>query len=227
MPLANRTYRTKEGLYVHDAGEEGVREQQSEYRLLKDVFKDRPCGGVWDVGAHVGWFAWYATRWARPERILCVECAPRQLSVLRRNVPPVASVLAGALVADDDPRTEVELYLGKTYSSCDSTYDVVKGRKCVTVSAVRYADLSAALPDPEVVKLDCEGAEYCTVPSRHFPDSVRVVLAEFHWNRPGQEDQLHELDAAITEVGFRRVKPAELVTEGKWKKTVHVSYLRD
>lgn len=218
-------YQTAEGLWVHDSGEEGVRKQQSEYRAVADVFGDEHVAGVWDVGAHVGWFPWYL-RQVLPggfSDAVCVECAPRQLDVLRRNAGAGVKVLAGALVPDDYPYGGVRLFLGNKYSSCDSTYCPVRGRKSVMVRPVKVADVAAVVPRPRLVKLDCEGAEYYVDPRRHLPDSVECLVAEIHYNRKGQLDLAHQFDDACKAAGFCPVKPFKV---NGYNRTSHVAYVR-
>lgn len=217
-------YQTPEGLWVNNSGDEGVRNQQKEYRELLRYFPDKRCGNVWDIGAHIGWFPWYVNKNLRPRHILCVECSPVQISLLKMNSRINMRILEGAVVADDYVGPTVDLYLGKTYSSCDSTYCEVRGRKSVTVPTLRWNEIATEMPDPTVIKLDCEGAEYTLVPERHIPKTTRAIVAEYHYNREGQKEKLINLDNQLQGIGFIRSRPLKF---GKsFTKTMHVSYFR-
>lgn len=216
-------YKTEEGIWVRDKGEEGVREQQKEYRDLIELFKGRDCGGVWDIGAHVGWFPWYVNKHIQPSEILCVECSPRQIEILRKNLPTNARLLVGALVPDDYRYGAVDLYLGKTYSSCDSTFTSVRGRQRVKVKPLKMEAIRAVLPFPQVVKLDCEGAEYHIDPVKHIPESVEVLVAEVHYNRKGQRELLTRFDEGMMEAGFSLLRPLKI---DDYLKTSHITYTR-
>lgn len=216
-------YKTAEGIWVHDRGEEGVREQQREYRDLLTIFKDKPCGDVWDIGAHVGWFPWYVNKHISPASIVCVECSPRQVAALRKNLPSNAKLLVGALVADDYRYGVVDLYLGKTYTSCDTTFGPVRGRDRVRVKPIKIRDIVKEIPSPQVVKLDCEGAEYVIDPVRHLPESVEVLVAEVHYNRKGQMELLKKFNQGMLEAGFTFYRPLKI---SDYSKTSHVTYTR-
>lgn len=217
-------YRTKEGLLVHNKGEEGVCQQQREYKAIIPYFSDRPCGGVWDLGAHVGWFPWYVNKNIQPNpvKILCVECSPRQIKALRLNIPSNAEILQGAIIPDSDERSELTLYLGKTYSSCDSI-EQIRGRETVTVPTVKMADIIAALPHPKLVKIDIEGAEYGIDFKKWLPFSVEMVVAELHHQRPGHLELQQKLHKQMISLGFQTDKPPR---ENPYNRTCHVAYTR-
>lgn len=222
-PMKPVFYRTEEGLYVHNKGEEGVREQQKEYKSIIDFFKNEECLGAWDFGAHVGWFPWYVNTNIICRSILCVECSPNQLKMLKRNIPDNAELLEGAIVSDDYVGDTLDLYLGKKYSSCDTVFPV-RGRRKVTVPVLKMCQIVEVMPEPELVKFDMEGAEYCIDLKKWLPDSVKMLVAELHHQRPGHLQKQEEFHRTMVSLGFKTDKPPK---ENTFKKTCHVSYTRD
>lgn len=215
-------YKTEEGLWARNKGEEGVREQQKEWKGMAEYFKGKSCRSVIDFGAHVGWFVWYAMNTFNPERILCVECAPNQLELLKQNVPDNTEVFAGAVVNDDYAKPTIDLYLGRTYSSCDSITPV-KGRKIVTVRAIKMQQILKRMPNPQAIKLDMEGAEYEINWLKHMPKSVEFVAAELHHQRPGHLEKQRQFHKDLLRLGFKCTKEPK---ENTFYKTCHVWYQR-
>lgn len=223
MPVIN-DYQTEEGLWVGSKGDEGVREQQKEYKAIIEFFKERQCNYVWDIGAHVGWFPWYVNKSlkTKPKKILCVECAPKQLRYLNKNAPDNVQVISGAVVPDSYQESTINLWLGKTYTSCDSVIER-RGRQAVTVNVVKMNQLRKYVPNPDLIKLDCEGAEYGIEPVKHIPSSVKIIVAELHYDRPGQIDQLEQFEKSLSKIGLVPIKETKLST---FRKTTHATYIR-
>lgn len=216
-------YQTKEGLWVHDKGEEGVREQQRDYKYLVEWVKTHEVKRVWDLGAHVGWFTWYLQQHCKPDRILCVEPSPNQLECLRKNVQvPFVKIVPRALTSNDGA-SQTNLYLGKTYSSCNSVFEV-RGRKTITVPTIKMSELSTRLSNPDVVKVDIEGAEYLVNWYRDLPKSVNLFMTELHHHRKGHDVLLFSLCHQLERLGFKAIKGPKL---NSYKKTCTVIYVRE
>ena len=217
-------YQTAEGLWVRDKGEEGVREQQKEWKGLIEVFKDTPCQQVWDLGAHVGWFTWFANQNLHPNpEILCVECSPRQIELLQYNIPSNARLLQGALVPDSYRGSGVTLWLGKKYSSCDTIQPAKNRRGIYGIRAIKLRDVIKAMPNPDAIKLDIEGSEYGLDWQNQMPKSVKCLVAELHHPTVIQQVLQSKFQQIMIELGFKPVRPAKINT---FQKVCHVRYDR-
>lgn len=218
----NGMYQTKEGLWVRDKGEEGVREQQKEYKGLISFFEGKECQNIWDLGAHVGWFTWYSAKHLHPKNILCVECSPKQLEMLKKNIPANGQILEGAIVSDSYKGSTIGLYLGKQYTSCDCIQEV-RGRESISVPVVRMVDIVRKMPNPQVIKIDIEGAEYEIDWKKWMPKSVEIVVAELHHQREGHLQKMFQMHETLLSLGFTANKQAK---ESSYNRTCHVEYVR-
>lgn len=217
-------YQTAEGIWVQNSRDEYIRKEQHEYKAIREIFAGRPRVRVWDIGAHVGWFTWYLRQHLQPQQILCVECSPRQLEALRKNVQENTKILEGALVPDTYKEETVLLYLNMTGNSAgDSTFCKIRGRESTPVKAIKVADIKELLPDPDLIKLDCEGAEYHIEPAKHIPNSASAVVAEIHYHRKGQKELFHQFNEGMLSIGFKQVKPFKF---NDFRGCSHVSYSR-
>lgn len=151
-------------------------------------------GDVVDVGAHIGAFSTLAaTIGAR--RIIAIEPDPDNAYILRFNTRKLGdkiTVLEKAigckgrkhsLVEDTWPNTG-----GVSYSESESG----------TVEAISLDDAFALLEGPILLKLDCEGCEYCALSTCDL-SKVTAVVGEFHESWGGQVSTLEKI---LTEAGF-------------------------
>lgn len=217
-------HKTQEGIYVRDKGEEGVREQQKEYNgLIKWCLKNNiRVENIWDIGAHIGWFPWYVNQHLKPKSILCIEPSPRQIQLLKLNLPTNAKLLEGAIVSDDYRGKTVPLYLAHKYSSGDCIFSI-RGRNAVEVPALKISDIKGRMPSPDVIKIDAEGAEYIINWELHTPSSVKAIAAELHHLRPGHSELLLQLHTRWTDMGFTAIKSAKI---NNFRKMCSCLYVR-
>ncbi len=149
---------------------------------------------VIDVGAHIGAFtSLVASMGAR--KIIAVEPDPDNAYLLRFNTRSIkdrvtviekavgCSGMKHALVEDTWPNTG-----GVSYAESPEG----------TVETVRLNDLLQDLEGPVLLKLDCEGCEYCAVSSADL-SKVTAIVGEFHESWGGQVSQL---EMALTSQGF-------------------------
>ena len=142
---------------------------------------------VLDIGAHIGSFA-VACRQRNAKRVICYEPDPENLLLLAEN-------------ADDDPdsRTEFEI-IGNAVLGDDATcglrrlqnHDGDIGRNTghvdvfgvddsvISVGGIGINKVIAAIGEPiDLIKMDCEGAEWGILESGDF-SNVRQIVAEVH-----------------------------------------------
>jgi FkbM family methyltransferase len=182
---------------------------RDEYRMA-DVAR-RGVDTVIDVGAHVGIFAARAAPFSR--RVLSFEPAPDTFAVLTENLASLrlANVTAvPAAVAGRGGTAELRL-LPK--SSGNTILPGGGGERVVTVPAISLAELFErhSVDRCDVLKLDCEGAEYPILLEAPRPLLRRIdrVAMEFHpagdappsWSPEGLAAALEEAGHRVT---FRR-----------------------
>ena len=160
---------------------------------------------VYDIGANIGFFTLIAARAVGPGgRVVALEPLPENVRWLRHNVAlngfdhvQVVEAAAGA----SDGRT--------AFASGDNPgWGVVSASGELDVELISLDDriASGALPAPDLVKLDIEGAEIDALAglrqtlARHAP----IVIVELHGT-------LEPVTAALTAAGLRieRIDPRE------------------
>lgn len=199
--------RHESGLLYRDSKDLGVINEQNRcYRALKD----HPVRGLYlDVGAYIGTFAWWAKANLTPSRIVSVEPYGPSADVLEANYgsDPDVTIIRAAAVADGS--TDRDLYLGRTYSSCN-TLAPIRGRIAIPVKTVDWQSLLDL--EPVLIKCDIEGGEY-GLPWGDLPDSVVSLAFEFHQNQPGWLEGQHQIHDVLLAQGFSAVRePAPHVT---------------
>lgn len=171
---------------------------RDDYRL-KD-FGPGELDTVVDAGAHIGAFALRVAPFAR--RVLCVEPAPDNLDLLRRNAAAhgTIDVLPFALAGHGGRRA---LRLGQN-GSRHSFLSTPDERGCVEVEAISLETLFTEhqVERCDLLKLDVEGAEYEIL--RGLPPAlwsrVRRVRMEYH-PAPGESGEA--LGRFLEGLGFR------------------------
>jgi FkbM family methyltransferase len=161
---------------------------RDEYRL------DGIVPGSWDtvvdVGAHIGLFAVRVGPLAR--RVLCFEPSPDNLVLLRRNLEGdrfAHVVVTGAAVADRPGRRP--FYPSGNPSAASLYPGAQTAASPVDVECITLADVFAShgILQCDLLKLDCEGAEYgilSAVPPA-LGSRIRRVAMEYH-AVPGRPD---------------------------------------
>ena len=125
---------------------------------------------VVDIGAYVGEYALFASRFAK--RVDAYEASPTTFEVLNMNSRENTRMYNLAVVGDDTE--QVELFMSKGIGATNSIVKSDRKDSFVIVDAIRYED---AVKDASVVKIDVEGAEYSY---NIIQPNLRAVILEFH-----------------------------------------------
>ena len=154
---------------------------RDEYRLNR--FAAGSFDTVVDIGANIGLFSIRAAPLAR--RIVAYEPLPDHFRILRanladprfRHVTPVEKALSGT-------RGPVDLWVSPNPGGHSLLREVAQGSTPLRVEAVTFREIFAdhSIERCDLLKLDCEGAEYdslAAMPEDLWPRIDRIHL-EFH-----------------------------------------------
>lgn len=172
-----------------------------------------------DVGANIGTFTLAAKSRAPGCRVVAVEPFPANLSYLRRNIEqnalPGVQVVPAAIGAEDG---EGRLFVGPDTGLHSMKFD--RGRGYVDVEVLSLSTLfdRCGVEECDLLKIDCEGAEFDFLPSLDASvwSRVRRVAMEFSapipdwvFDRPtaAQRERKRELGDQLVDLleqhGFR------------------------
>ena len=176
--LKTRTMTTTEKVFIenkHTLGHYALKNTKSNNAFQNpmksaysiDLHKDDI---VADIGAYVGEYALYASRFAK--HVNAFEASPATFEVLKMNERENTTMMNLAVVGDDSQ--EVELHLSNGIGATNSIVKSVRKHESVIVEAIRYED---AVKDASVVKIDVEGAEYSY---NIIQSNLRAIILEFH-----------------------------------------------
>ena len=155
------------------------------YRLAWFLHGGPTVTRVLDVGAQVGTFALHVAELCPAATVDCYEPSPATFDFLRANaavnLPGRIVIHAQAVMGESGTAT---LYDDDNGSCANSVFASLSGcGRPVQVQAAKLADILATATTPfDLVKLDCEGAEYAAVlstPPAAWLEVRRVVL-EYH-----------------------------------------------
>ncbi len=158
-----------------------------------------------DFGAGMGYLTALAARVCGAENVTGVEAGPETAILLRDNLDRngfgAATVIQGAVVAEDDPPTLLFHPRAPFWSSALARPNSPED-KLVEVPAIAAAPLLERL-QPTVLSCDIEGAEL-QVLEGPFPKSLRLMIVEIH---PGNYGRIGtaEIFVALAGQGFAYV----------------------
>jgi FkbM family methyltransferase len=194
--------------------------------LVREEYAPIPVGGlVVDVGGNIGAFALYAVR-AGARRVLTFEPSRDAYAVLRRNVQ--RNGLAERIVAERRAvvgRAGEDVWFPTASSPANHIIDdpaaLEAARAAGSVERVpttSLAEIVDAHGEIDLLKLDCEGAEYGIVAATPAAAWARVgsVRIEYH---AGQAD---ELTFTLVRYGFRVSRHAP---DPAWPKAIGMLHL--
>lgn len=168
---------------------EGFNVPTSAFWLRKDLTVDgnpfklvdvREGDVVMDCGSYIGTFAAAALEQGAAS-VTCYEAAPKNAALLVENVARYGdkvTVVEAALVATDAERVTLTM---SGFSGANSVLPSENRKKSIEVKAINFAYELRRL-QPQIVKLDVEGAEYDLLSLLYRGDlaSVRCLFVEFH-----------------------------------------------
>ncbi len=133
-----------------------------------EVIKLKKSDIVVDIGAYVGEYSLYASRFA--QKVIAYEASPYTFQVLKMNKTANMEIHHKAVVGDN--RKEATLYLSRGIGATNSL--VKKKNKSVIVPAINYNEV---IKEATVVKIDVEGGEY---DYDIIHPNLRAIILEFH-----------------------------------------------
>jgi FkbM family methyltransferase len=184
-------------------------------RLYSDYFPFYRCNSILDVGGHFGYFALFAANNSAPNsRIVTVEPSSRNLAVLRANITAAGlSQITPVHGAIADQSGTLDLHVSKAHNCslyAEHTQSIAPGSATSTerVTVHTLADVMAqhGLDSVDVMKLDCEGAEYPIIANtpRDVLARIGVIMMEFHDAKDPQRTGL-TIKNQLESKGFRVV----------------------
>ena len=175
---------------------------------------------VLDIGGCFGAYSAYALGRGAKE-LHSYEPLKTNFDLLEKNISHFGNGFAYNKALVPDETTTVDFYVGKNQNNLGNSSQFIKGgRMKLSVDAVNFEKELMRI-EPEVIKVDCEGAEYNII-TKEFPSFVKYVTIEFHLGKK----KWREVDAPKLELLFKDwvcIKKPKLTgknwnTIGKWKR---------
>ncbi|MEO6670918.1 MAG: FkbM family methyltransferase [Ferruginibacter sp.] len=165
------------------------------YRLTELKNKLKNIQNIVDVGANQGIFAIAARRHFPTASISCYEPNINLKTILDHNASALNVRTYYEAVTKED--CKVELHFGET-----DLHTVSKQADDGTVSGTSLETvITRAQPKIDILKLDCEGAEWELLEDTESWQKINAVTMEYHlWAKPNSSYE--ELSARFEELGF-------------------------
>ena len=162
-----------------------------------------PTDIIMDIGAQIGITALWAASLGR--RVYAYEAEPANYALLEQNTRAVTPItIARGFVCGNtrSPGEDVPFYVARRNLSAHSAF-IKRGRGRILVPAIPIGPLLNA-QRPDVVKMDCEGAEYEILLDGLLDAAARisVITFEAHFGRPEWHEQYQRVRHALTAQGF-------------------------
>lgn len=150
----------------------------SEYEL-----KNLTASNIVDIGANIGAFAIYYAMKFPEARILSFEPAPATYQLLRQNLKlnSIRNVTAINEAVSGDGK-EMQLFVGAA-TGLSGIVAQTRDAKPVKVKSTTLSDILAKFDGPiDLLKMDCEGAEYDTLfnTPKSVMNKIHNMVMEFH-----------------------------------------------
>lgn len=200
--------------------------EPSESRMMQNLFEG--CATFFDIGANIGWHSLNLAARHRDAKFYCFEPIPKTYSELLENIKlnSFSNISTYNIALSDSTGTQNFYY----YQSCSGNASAVDLTERSDVCAIECRQTTlddfsaeAALPRPDFIKCDVEGAELMVFMGAlgTIRESTPIIMAEIlrKWSRKhGYEpNEIFELlrgegYQAFTTDGYRLI-PFEAMTE--------------
>lgn len=195
--------------YIH------TRPDTTDDMTLKDIGQYKllpiPLGAtVLDVGGHIGIFSNYALEQGAG-RVVAYEPEPTNFAMLQINAENKPIEIHNKALTSDGRDVQLNVKTSGHSGGHSIVYDGPT-RKHIIVPSERFYDVIHRV-QPQVVKIDCEGAEFEFDIPNSFPDSVQYLTMEIHLNRKVlREHEAPKLLQALS--SWRVIKEARITPKG-------------
>lgn len=149
-----------------------------------------------DIGAHIGCFAKLVHKLNPSAQIICVEVCPENIEYLQKNVGGFAKIIQAACTYDEREM----MLLNAVRPNCESTGgSVVIPKTLENTNYLRQPDYQywsderqilkvtleqimkeCGVDKIDLLKLDCEGAEFSILENTVSLDRIRFIVGEYH-----------------------------------------------
>ena len=192
--------------------------------LREDYGKMPDNSVIVDLGANIGAFTVYATTTARNVTVLAYEPLTAYFDLMNENVAinkqkESVKCFNIAVAGEMKPKT---LYVKDT-DFFFPTFIGEQGQESIEVECTTLSNIieSNALDRVDVLKIDCEGAEYeilYSTPLQYF-ERIREIRMEYHILDSGQR-HIKRLREFLSETGYTvtRVQPSSETNGSLWAR---------
>ncbi len=186
-----------------------------EFEFGKIVFEDcyrldriaHPVRTVLDIGANIGLFAIAARRHFAHALIQCYEPNPALEPYLAAHCADIGALYNMEAVGSAPGRIALE-------SDNDSLHSVSQLRSDGSIVQRSFSDAVAKLGNVDLVKLDCEGAEWDIFSDPAPWQQIRSIVMEYHlWARPDATTE--SVERCLQALGFGGIT-VEPSSNGPW-----------
>lgn len=154
---------------------------------------------ILDVGSQIGITALWASTLAN--KVIACECEPENLSILHYNCDKISNIeIVEAFVSGNNSLTTVDFYVAPRNLSAHSAY-IKRGRTKITVNTIPISELCIKYK-PQVVKMDCEGAEYELLKGGLLDYMPEVITFEAHFSKHEWHQDYADVINVLKNLGY-------------------------
>jgi len=187
------------------AAEQGAQEHEFHKIVLEDCYrlKEVPrASTILDIGANIGLFAIAARHKFPNATIHCYEPNPSVLPYLRSHADQVGALCFSEAVGLSDGTISLET------SQDGSLFSVTKENASGQIDQLSFSRCVAKLGNVDLLKLDCEGAEWEIFKDRETWQRVHNLVMEYHlWAKEGST--VSTVQEEISSLGFDKIEILE------------------
>ena len=190
---------------AYPAGEKAVQEHEFHKILIEDCYRlgeiGSPVRTVLDIGANIGLFAMAARNHFPKATINCYEPNPLLEPYLARHCAAVRAQYFMEAVGSAASRVSISNDKGSLHST------TVQRADC-NIPQAAFSDAVKPLGVVDLLKLDCEGAEWEILSDVATWAKIQNVCMEYHlWAKPNAT--AYDVETALNHLGFTRIVISE------------------